>query len=813
MERDEGMATVKQRVKNGSDYGSILSAEQKKKIVKKMRKEGRKKHLSVQDSIPYEAMLFDGICRVNDHYFTKMLEFSDITYSLLCRDDREIIFDGWCALFNYFGPDVHLELTCAVSLSDMEEMKNKVELKEKDDGYEELRGEFSKMLKNKLVTGNNRYERHKYLIYGVEGKSARAVRGRLISIEKDIDDLLYPIGIHTHVLTGYERLKVLRNMLEPCSFSPFLYNQDLTTRTGLTSKDFIAPSGFDFRDSRYFTAGEYIGTSMFFQIQTEKLSDSLMRELLEVNGSIIVSMHVKSMDQEAALKLIKGKLTDIEEMKINEEKRAAVSGYDTDILPPDIKTYDTSMQKTLGDVESGQDRIFIASMVITAMEKTKAKLDRVTEQLMGIARKESCAIKKLDNRQEAGLMTSLPIGVNLLKIESARTTRAVAGLIPFTTAEIYSENEGALYGGVNELSGNLVMIDRKSLDNPNGLILGVPGSGKSFATKEEIISSFFSTDDSIMICDPESEYGALTKALGGQVIVISPNSKDHINPMELNIPEGTDPGDAVKLKVDFVISLMELIVGGKDGLSPIEHTVADLSAGRVYERYLKNGGKAPILEDLYDEIKSSDIPESQALAAKMERFVHGTSSLFNHSTNVDLDNRIICFDIRSLGNQLKAIGMMTVQDEVWSRVTKNRAALKSTRYFMDEFHILLRDERTADYTAQMFKRFRKYGGIPTGITQNITDLLGSSEAANIFSNCEYIRMLKQRGEDREELRDKLHISDEQMKYVTGSRKGSGLLFFGDRIIPVRDDFPKDTKLYALINTKLEDMKEQEAKDE
>lgn len=798
---------MKNRRKNSQDYGSILSGEQKKQLVKEMRKEGRRKHLSVQKTIPFETMFPDGICMVNDHYFTKMIQFDDINYRLLGREDCEIIFDAWCSLYNYFGPEVHLQMCFTVEKADLLEMKRNVTLSDKDDGYNNLRHEFSAMLQEKLEQGNNDYIRRKYIVFGVDGRDRKTVKGKLMHIGEDIENILSPIGVRTHVLSGYERLHVLRNLMTPESFEPFTYNFDLTTRTGLTCKDFIAPTGFDFRSTEYFRSGSFFGTSCFFQMQTEKLDDHLMGQMLEVNSNIMASIHVQSIDQEKALKLLKGKLTDVEGMKIDEQKRAVHAGYDMDLLPPDIETYGKSIQKTLDDVEAGDDRIFNATFVITVLEKSRQKLDRVVDQLKGIARQGSCAVKCLDSRQEDGFMSSLPIGVNHVKVTSARTTRAVAGLVPFTTVELFQKTGQQLYGGVNQLSGNLLMIDRKTLDNPNGLILGTPGAGKSFATKEEIFNTFFATDDSIMISDPESEYGEMVKAIGGEVVVISPVSKDHINPLDLYVPPDGSAEDAVKLKIDFVLSLFELIIGDSGGFESIEKSIIDIAAGNVYERYLKNPvpENMPILEDLYNEIRTMDRPKAELLSTKMERFVHGSSNLFNFRTNVDLKSRIICFDIRSLGTQLKTIGMMTVQDEVWNRVIQNRSVLKNTRYYMDEMHLLLRDPLTAGYTVEMYKRFRKYGGIPTGITQNITDLLGSTQISNIFSNCEYIRMLKQRGDDREELQEKLHISDEQMKYVTGSKRGSGLLFFGDRIVPFKDDFPKNTELYRLINTKLEDM--------
>lgn len=796
--------TARYRYRNGRNYGSILSSEQKKKIVKEKRKEAKKRIKSTQNTLPFETMYDDGVCKVNDHFYTKMMAFSDINYQLSDGDDRDNLFNGWCNFYDFFDPDVKVQICCVVQRADIAVQEKTIEIQKQDDGFNDVRDEYNQMLREQLLNGNNGYIRMKYVVYGVEGQNMRQIHARLEQIETEIANTLGTIRVKTHILSGYERLRLLRGLLNPEDHTQFDFNYDLITRTGLSAKDFISPMSMYFGDGYYFKLGKNVGRASFFQILSDKLDDSLMSRILSTDCNMIVSIHVQSIDQEAAVKLIKRALTDVDKSKIDEQKNAVRTGYDMDILPPDLVTYGKSFEQTLEQVQSGEDRFFITTVLITNVEQSKQKLDAAVNEITSLSRQQSCAIKVLDWRQEKGFIGCLPLDVldDNLKCSTTLTTRAVAGLVPFTTVELFQRTGSQLYAGVNALSNNIIMLDRKTLDNPNGLILGVPGSGKSFSSKEEIINTFISTNDDIIICDPESEYGPLVSALHGQIVMISPTSHDYINPMDINT-NYSDGEAAAKLKIDFILSLMELIIGGKNGLEPIEMSIIDVAAENVYEQYFDDPDpeKMPILEDLYSEILNMKRPEAERVATKLERFVHGSSNLFNHRTNVDIKNRIVCFDIKSLGAQLKKIGMMTVQDHVWNRVTANRMTGKFTRYYMDEFHLLLADPQTAAYTVEIYKRFRKFGGIPTGITQNITDLLSSTQIANIFSNCEYIRMLKQKGDDARLLQKELHISPKEMKYVTNMPPGNGLLFFGSVIIPFKDPFPKNTNIYRIITTK------------
>ena len=584
--------------------------------------------------------------------------------------------------------------------------------------------------------------------------------------------------------------------------APFRFSWDWLASSGLSVKDFIAPSSFEFAKGNYFGIGQKRGAASFLQILAPELNDRMLADFLDMESSLIVTMHVQSVDQVSAIKTIKRKITDLDRMKIEEQKKAVRSGYDMDIIPSDLATYGAEAKKLLQELQSRNERMFLLTFLVLNIADSVPKLRNNVFQTSSIAQKYNCQLVRLDFRQEEGLMSSLPLGLNQVEIQRSLTTSAVAIFVPFTTQELYQNGSEALYCGLNALSNNLIMVDRKFLKNPNGLILGTPGSGKSFAAKREIANVFFVTNDDIIICDPEAEYGPLVERLHGQVIKIAPTSPHYINPMDLNL-NYSDDENPLSLKSDFILSLCELIVGGKDGLQPVEKTIIDRCVRMVYRDYLNDPKpeNMPVLEDLYQELRRQEEKEAQYVATALEIYVTGSLNVFNHRTNVDIQNRIVAFDIKELGKQLKKIGMLVVQDQVWNRVTVNREAHKATRYYIDEFHLLLLKGELASWSVEIWKRFRKWGGIPTGITQNIKDLLASREIENIFENSDFIYMLNQAAGDRQILAKQLNISPHQLSYVTHSGEGEGLLFYGNIILPFVDRFPKDTELFRVMTTK------------
>ena len=611
------------------------------------------------------------------------------------------------------------------------------------------------------------------------------------------------------VLNGLERLRLMHDIFHMDDQSRYQFSWDWLAPSGLSTKDFIAPSSFEFKEGRTFRMGKKFGAVSFLQILAPELNDRMLADFLDMESSLIATMHIQSVDQVAAIKTVKRKITDLDKMKIEEQKKAVRAGYDMDISPSDLATYGTEAKNLLKELQSRNERMFLMTFLLVNTADTKQQLDNNVFQASSIAQKYNCQLVCLDYLQEEGLMSSLPLGFNQVEIQRSLTTSSTAIFIPFTTQELFQSGGEALYYGLNALSSNLIMVDRKKLKNPNGLILGTPGSGKSFSAKREITNAFLITGDDIAICDPEGEYFPLVQRLGGQVIRISPTSSDYINPMDINL-NYSDDENPLSLKADFILSLCELVVGSRDGLQPVEKTVIDRCVRLIYQPYLNAPcpENIPILGDLYEALLKQEEKEAHHIATALEIYVSGSLNVFNHRTNVDVNNRIVCYDIKELGKQLKKLGMLIVQDQVWGRVTANRAAGKSTRYYMDEFHLLLKEEQTAAYSVEIWKRFRKWGGIPTGITQNVKDLLSSREVENIFENSDFVYMLNQAGGDRQILAKQLNISPHQLSYVTHSGEGEGLLFYGNVILPFIDRFPKDTELYAVMTTKPNEIKKE-----
>ena len=933
----------------------MQAAKPKRKLTRSERKQieaviaranrSDKKEKSAQDSIPYQRMWPDGICRVSDNHYTKTVQFQDINYQLSMNEDKTAIFESWCDFLNYFDSSIQFQLSFLNLAASEDSFARSITIPPQGDDFDSIREEYTTMLQNQLAKGNNGLIKTKYLTFGIDADSLRTAKPRLERIETDIINNFKRMGVSAESMNGYQRLHQLHSIFHMDEPQPFQFNWDWLAPSGLSTKDFIAPSSFEFRNGKIFRMGKKFGAISFVQILAPELNDRMLADFLDMESSLIVNLHIQSLDQVKAIKTVKRKITDLDRAKIEEQKKAVRSGYDMDIIPSDLATYGNEAKKLLQDLQSRNERMFLVTFLVMNTADTQRQLENNVFQAGSIAQKYNCQLTRLDFQQEEGLMSSLPLGLNQIEIQRGLTTSSTAIFVPFTTQELFQNGAEALYYGINALSNNLIMVDRKLLKNPNGLILGTPGcfagdtrvllasgeavslaelvdsgieeawvkaldedtgeivaalakeirvekhtkelkqlyledgtvlrctgthlimdadgnyieadkitegrklsgghivtrvsvvtfpeavpvydmtvpkqlnyvlenglvvhnSGKSFSAKREISNAFLVTQDDIIICDPEAEYAPLVERLHGQVIRISPTSRDYINPMDLNL-DYSDDENPLSLKSDFILSLCELIVGGKDGLQPVQKTIIDRCVRLVYKDYLNDPcpENMPILEDLYNLLREQEEKEAQYIATALEIYVTGSLNVFNHRTTVNINNRIVCYDIKELGKQLKKIGMLVVQDQVWNRVTINRAAHKSTRYYIDEMHLLLKEEQTAAYTVEIWKRFRKWGGIPTGITQNVKDLLASREVENIFENSDFVYMLNQAGGDRQILAKQLNISPHQLSYVTHSSEGEGLLFYGSVILPFVDKFPKDTELYRIMTTKPQEMKE------
>ncbi len=761
--------------------------------------------ISAQQTIPYVRMLPDGVCQIPGSLYTKTVEYEDINYSVASTEDQNSIFGGWSSFLNYFDSSLPFQLSF-VNRRSRSNGRYQVNIPMAQDAFDSIRDEFTGMLKGQIAKSNNGIERFKYITFGVPAADIAAARPRLERVEADVMGNFKRLGVSSGSLDGRERLAVLHGQMHPGSREPFRFSWADIVKTGMGTKDYIAPDSFDFRQTRTFRVGRFWGAASYLQIMASELSDKLLYEILELDAEMTVTLHIQTVDQLKAIKTIKSKISDIDKMKVEEQRKATRSGYDPDILPPDLITFSKDAMELLSDLQSRNERMFLLTFTVVNFAPTREKLENEVFAVSGIAQKYNCALKRLDWQQEQAFASSLALGYNGVEIQRGMTTSSTAIFIPFMTRELRMGGQ-SLYYGMNALSHNVIMANRKKLKSANGLYLGSTGSGKSFAAKRELINVFLALpQDRIIVVDPMGEYAPLVRRLGGQVIELAPDSPNHLNPMDiqLNMTDGESP---LSMKADFLLSLCELIVGGKEGLQPIEKTVIDRCVRLVYRETALGlpTTKTLLLQDLYEELLKQPEPEARRVATALELYCTGSLNLFNHPTNVKTNSRVVCIVLKGMGENLRKIAMHITNQFVTTETDANFQNGVATWCYFDEFHVLLRDPLTASYFVAVWKMLRKKGCVPSALTQNVKDLLASREIENILDNTDFMILLSQAQSDRAILAKQIGISEHQLSYITHSNSGEGLLFYGSVTIPFVDRFPQDTEIYRLLTTKPEDI--------
>ena len=801
------------------EYASVKS-----KVAQTKKQQSHKLPKTAQQSIPFDYMTKDGIAistepekfslvsflfgkskpNANETRYSKTIQFYDADYEIAEVSKQQSIFAKYCNLLNGFDSSVKFQIS-VINVTNDDDLDDIIHIPEQDDEFNDIRHEYSEMLRNQLKKGNNGFIRVNYITFSVKEKTLKKAKHKLAGIEKDIIHCFHSFGVTAVPLNGEERLFAMYKILHQYSDEPFICNFDNMADGGFMPKDYIAPSSLNFQKKNDFVCGNFYGSSFSINLLASDVSDRFLTELMDTENPIAFNMHFTAIDNLEAKKFVKMKLSNVEKTKVEEQKKAAQQGYDMDILPPDMKTSLKELEILLDDLENKNERMFLVTFLVTNFSDSRKKLEVYNDRLNRLVLQANSKLIPLDYMQDLALASILPLAENRINIERRLTTSSAAVFLPFSTKEIFMDGE-AVYYGINAISGNMIMADRKRLDNPNGIITGTPGSGKSFTTKREISNVFLFTKDDIMICDPEDEYFPLVLELNGQVIEISTVSDNYINPMDI---DRNSKEDVIGVKSEFLLSVCELIVGGQYGLDSEEISIIDRCVRELYLKFFAEMENAtdeefmnnmPVLGDLQKALYETNDPSAKRVANSLEIYVNGSLNIFNHRTNVDLKNRIVCFNIKRLGNNLRKLGMLIIQDQVWNKVSMNRGK-KSTWYYMDEFHLLLKEKQTAKYSVEMWKRFRKWSGIPTGITQNVKDFLSSNEVEAIFANSDFIIMLNQATGDREIFAERLKISPAQQKYIENAKQGSGLISFKGSILPFVDDFPKDTKLYKLMTTK------------
>lgn len=748
---------------------------------------------SVQEVIPIKKIYSDGIFLVGKNKYSIMYRFTDINYAVASKEDKETMFLDYSELLNSFDSGATTKITIALRRINKQDFKKDILLKFKEDGLDIYRQEYNQMLLDKSVNANGMV-REIYLTISIFKKSYEDAKIYFRRISNDIISHLSKLGSKCCQLNLNDRLKILHDFYRIGEESNFNFDLKNEMKRGHNFKDYICPDSFSFK-SDYFEMGNKVGRVLFLKDYASYIKDSMVSELTDMNQNMMMSIDVIPIPTDEAVKEVENRLLGVETNITNWQRKQNANNNFSAVVPYDLEQQRKESKEFLDDLTTRDQRMMFANLTMVITADTKEQLDADTETVLLTARKHLCQIVPLKYQQMDGLNTVLPIGVRNIETLRTLTTESLAVLNPFRVQEIM--DEGGIYYGENAISNNLIMVNKENLLNQSAFLLGVPGSGKSFSAKELITFLSLSTNDDILICDPEGEYSALVNAMGGEVIEISASSKDHINAMDMT--EGYGDGvNPVSDKSEFILSLFEQL--DKNGLGPREKSIIDRCTALVYEDY-HNSGKMPTLIDLREKLLQQPEKEARNLALSLELFTNGSLNVFSHETNVNTSSRIISYDIYKLGKQLKTMGLLVITDAMINRVSDNFKKGKRTHIFIDEIHVMFANEYSATFFNSAWRQFRKRNAYPTAITQNVEYLLSSVDASTMLSNSEFIVMLNQASSDRKELAKLLNISDEQMSYITNSDAGCGLIKYGSSLVPFINKFPKETKLYKLMTTK------------
>ena len=770
------------------------------KTLAKLFKQEKEKFVvpkGVQDVIPIKAIYDDGIFKVGKDKFSKSFKFTDINYAVASREDKEAMFLEYSELLNSFDSGATTKITINNRRLNRIDFEETILLPLKGDELDVYREEYNKMLLEK-ATGANAIVQDKYITISVSKKNIEEARSYFSRVGADLIAHFGRLGSKCTELETDERLRVFHDFYRVGEESSFRFDIRETRRKGHDFKDYICPDSMEF-EKDYLKIGDRYARVLFLREYASFIKDDMVAELTDLNRNLMMSIDVIPVPTDEAVREAESRLLGVETNITNWQRKQNQNNNFSAAVPYDMEQQRKEMKEFLDDLTTRDQRMMFAVITFVHTADSKAQLDQDTEALLTVARKHLCQFGVLKFQQLDGLNTVMPFGIRKIDTFRTLTTESLAVFIPFRVQDIYHEN--GIYYGQNVISKNMIIADRRLLLNGNAFILGVSGGGKSFAAKGEIINQILASEADVIIIDPEREYSALVKALGGEIINISATSKSHINAMDMNKEYG-DGANPVILKSEFIMSLCEQLIGGEN-LGAKQKSIIDRCTASVYRVYQQSGytGTVPTLRDFREELLRQDEPEAREIALAIELFTNGSLNTFAKPTNVDTDNRLICYDILDLGKQLMPIGMLVVLDSILNRITQNRAKGKNTYIFIDEIYLLFRHEYSANFLFTLWKRVRKYGAYATGITQNVDDLLQSHTARTMLANSEFIIMLSQASTDRMRLAELLNISDRQMSYITDVEAGHGLIKVGSSLVPFANKFPKNTKLYKLMTTK------------
>lgn len=783
---------------------------------------------SVQETIPYYAVYEeDGIIETSRGVFTRSYLIDDINYQIAKMQEQEEMFQKYGEILNGFDPSMRFQITINKHNINIHSFEKDVLIPAADDKYNELRDEQNTILSKKISEGRNNMCREIYLTVSLEANSFESALSQFARLDGEIiSGFKRMAGAVVNPFTAEERLGILHDIYNIGREGVFGNNgTDPETgekleskfdfrrmrKLGLTTKDCIGPEGFEFK-ADYGRMGDKYFRALYLRDIPAYLGDDVLSKLTNADCNMLVSANLESVSPDKALAAVRRQIVNINSNMMDRQRRASKSGYSIDLVSPELQKSQQEAMELFTDLSSKNQKMFLLTLVIVHFADSKEELDQDTASIIASGHRMACEVKKLYYQQENALTSALPLAYNKLLIKRTLTTESTAVFMPFVSQELNDRN-GGMYYGLNAVSKNMLLFDRRKSKNANGFILGTPGAGKSVTAKQEMMNVLLASGDDVIVIDPEGEYYPMADILDGEVIRIAAGSNVHINPLDMNENYGGDD-DPITLKSDFVISLCEVVLGERYGLTPVQRSIIDRCTRTVYKPYqnsfnektgLYDKSKLPTLKDFYNELRAQSGYDAKQLADGLEIYVDGSLNIFAHTTNVEYNNRFVVYDIKDIGNSIKSMGLLVVLDNIWNRIVEGRKIGKNVWFFIDEIYLLFKTENSANFLRELYKRARKYGGVPTGITQNVSDLLENDIARTMISNCDFIVMLNQAPLDRAQLAEMLNISSTQLSYITNSEPGEGLLYTGTSIVPFVNKVPKDTKIYKAMTTKLSEI--------
>lgn len=826
------------------DIGSIDIVSDKKETKQKKMTPGdfvaslikKKKPESIPDStqkcVPYRHSYLNGIIENTDGCFTKCYRLTDVNFRT-ARDDKQAdMFDAYKKLLNVFTPDIRAQFVIWNSTIDREEFNRTILYKPTGEDYDDLRQDINSILYKKSSEGLNSIRQEKYLVVSVKADNIEIANSTFKHIDNEIATRIKDITEYTAEPMSLEaRLELLYNIYNQDSDTHFFERMEINGQEarsfdvswmlsqGLSTKDLIAPDVLQFKDD-HFKVNDKVGRCLYLRNLPTQLSADVLADISLLPCNALTSVHVSPILQDDATKLVRNQMLEVTRNMTAAAKKNAGKGLGPEFLSPDLYQEKKGAEKFYDDLTEGDEKAFLLTLVVTVFADDLEDLEKYTNIVKNAAKAKLCRLDKLSMQQENGLRTSVPLGINRIWADRLLNTTSTALFMPFESQELF-EADG-IYYGLNGTSKNCILYDRRTAQNPNGLILGIPGSGKSMSAKSEMAQVFLrDRKNEIFVIDPQGEYKPLCEKFGGTVIRIAPSTSTYINPFDCDVsPEANDGNDPLRMKSSYICSICEKVIGGQYGLNPIHETIIDRVVRKIYEPYLRymdqqreNGSeitcdpsKAPTLIDFYHELERQDEPEADYIRLAMEKYCIGSYTTFAHRTNIDVNNRFIVYDIKDIGTGMMEMGMQVCLNDIWNRTIANKKKGIRTWIYVDEMYLLTESASCAKFLEYIYRQARKFGGIPTGITQNVEDLLKNSESRALLNNCPFLLLHNQQEDDRAEIGKKLSISDAQLDYIKNADSGQGLLYTGKVIVPFINRIPQDSLLYATISTNPNEVK-------